>query len=94
MFTNLGRIKSIKFLPGFDSSKVTGMEYMFSCTLIESLDMKYLDTSKVLSFNAFLDSSTSLTTLDISNLNTSKAKSMREMFRGKKKFKGVGFIIS
>ena len=87
MFTNLIRIKSIKFLPGFDSSKVTGMEYIFANTLIESIDMRYLDTSNVLSFNGFLYSSTSLTTLDISNLNTSKAKSMREMFRGKKNLK-------
>ena len=77
MFTNLIRIKSIKFLPGFDSSKVTGMEDMFACTLIESIDMRYLDTSNVLSFNSFLYSYTSLTTLDISNLNTSNAKSMR-----------------
>lgn len=81
MFTNLREIKSIKFLPGFDSSKVTGMDYMFAVTEIEFLDVKYLDTSQVLSFNAFLYSSTSLTNLDISNLNTSKAKSMREMFR-------------
>ena len=87
MFASLIWIKSIKFLPGFDSSKVTGMEDMFACTLIESLDMRYLDTSNVLSFNSFLYSSTSLTTLDISNLNTSKAKSMREMFRGKKNLK-------
>lgn len=85
MFTNLRRIKSIKFLPGFDSSNVKRMESIFACTSIESLDMQYLDTSKVTSFNRFLFSSTSIINLDISNLNTSNAKSMSEMFREIKK---------
>ena len=81
MFTNLGRIKSIKFLPGFDSSKVTSMEYIFSCTLIESIDMKYLDTSNVLTLSHFLSRSNSLTSLDLSNFITSKTYKMREMFK-------------
>ena len=81
MFTNLGRIKSIKFLPGFESSKVTSMEYIFSCTLIESIDMKYLDTSNVLTLSHFLSRSNSLTSLDLSNFITSKTYKMREMFK-------------
>ena len=89
MFTNLGRIKSIKFLPGFDSSKVTSMEDMFACTLIESIDMKYLNTSNLLSLSHFLSSSSSITSLDISNFNTSKTYKMREMFRGRNKLKEV-----
>ena len=81
MFTNLGRIKSIRFLSGFDSSKVTSMDNIFACTLIESIDMKYLDTSNVLIFSDFLSSSSSITSLDLSNFNTSKAYKMRGMFR-------------
>ena len=87
MFTNLGYIKSIKFLPGFDSSKVTSMEYMFSCTLIQYIDMKYLDTSNLLTLYSFLYSSPSLISIDLSNFNTSKVYKMTEMFRGKTKIK-------
>ena len=40
-------ICSVSFLPGFDCSKVTSMEYMFVNSNIESIDMKYLDISNV-----------------------------------------------
>ena len=89
MFTNLGRIKSIKFLPGFDSSKVTNLEEMFACTLIESMDMKNLDTSNVLTLNNFLSYSHSITSLDLSNFNTSKTYKMREMFKENNNLKVV-----
>ena len=89
MFTNLQRIKSIKFLPGFDSSKVTRMDHMFACSLIEYIDMKYLDTRNLLTLSNFLSSAISITSLDISNFNTSKTNQMREMFRSNNKLKEI-----
>ena len=77
LFRNLGFLESIKFLPGFDSSKVTIMDTMFSHT-IKNLDLKYLDTSNVQDFDSFILMSPS--SLDLSSFNTSKAKIMRNMF--------------
>ena len=45
---------SVSFLPGFDSSKVTSMEYMFINRNIESIDMKYLDISNVRNLKFFI----------------------------------------
>ena len=41
-------IKSVKFLPGFDSSKVTSMREMFYNTYIETIDMKNLEFNSLL----------------------------------------------
>ena len=45
---------SVSFLPGFDISKVTSMEYMFINRNIESIDMKYLDISNVKNLKFFI----------------------------------------
>ena len=89
MFVNLKNIKSIKFLPGFDSSQVTNMNLMYAVTLFDSIDMKYLNTSNLLSLKDFLEASYSLSSLDISNFNTSKTYNMRGMFYGKNKLKEI-----
>ena len=89
MFTNLVYIKSIKFLPGFDSSKVTSMEMMFSCTQIEHIDMKYLDTSNLISLKEFLYSSISINSIVLSNFNTSKSTIMTGMFEKTRKLNFV-----
>ena len=70
--------KSIKFLPGFDSSKVTDMSVM--CPSSEIYDFKYLDTSNVIDFDLFMDGWNHITSLDLSSFNTSKTKIMRRMF--------------
>ena len=80
MFTNLRGIKSIKFLRGFDSSKVTSMNEMFAYTSIEYINMKYLDTRNLKILSNFLSFSNSITSLDLSNFNTSNTYEMRQMF--------------
>ena len=80
MFTNQYGIKSVKFLPGFDSSKVTNMDYIFACTSFESIDMKYLDTRNLYSMRHFLEYSKNIKSLDLSSFNTSRVYNMEAMF--------------
>ena len=80
MFTNLGHIISISFLPGFDSSKVTSLSYMFACTLIQSLNLTYLNTNNVRSYRFFLEYSDPITSIDLTSFNTTKAYDIRGMF--------------
>ena len=51
---NSDYIFSVTFMPGFDCSKVTSMEYMFVNSNIESIDMKHLDISNVKNFKFFI----------------------------------------
>ena len=78
-------IKSVKFIKGFDSSQVTSMEGMFDNTNIKSIDMQYLDTSKVMNMNGFirvkglyysnvLDNENGSYEMDFSSLDTSNIK--------------------
>ena len=80
MFTNQHGAKSIRFLPGFDSSKVSNMDDIFSCSSFESIDMKYLDTSNLLSIEYFLYGADGVRFLDVSNFDTSKISNMKAMF--------------
>ena len=80
MFTNQQGVKSVKFLPGFDSSKVTNTDFIFATSSFELIDMKYLDTSNLLSIEHFLDGSKFIRILDISNFDTSKISDMEAMF--------------
>ena len=89
MFTNLRKIKSIKFLPGFDSSKVTSMNNMFAFTSVETIDVKYLDTSELLDLSDFLEASYSITSIDLSNFDTTKTKKMRGMFNDNRNLKEI-----
>jgi len=72
-------LKKLKFLPGFDSSKVTDMSDFFSRG-IEEIDLNYLKTDNVISMRAMFWSSNSLISIDLSKFNTSKLKDMRDMF--------------
>ena len=85
LFNSLFAIKSIKFLKGFDSSQVTSMKGMFDNTNIKSIDMQYLDTSKVLDMSGFirvkglfysnvLDNENGIYEMDFTSLDTSKIK--------------------
>ena len=78
LFANLGKLESIKFLPGFDSSKVTDMGSMLSHST-KYFDLNNLDTSNVRDFDLFLTGWVPIS-LDLSSFNTSKAKIMRRMF--------------
>ena len=87
MFTNLGNIKSIKFLPGFDSSQVTSIDEIFACGGVQYLDLNYLNTSNFLILNYAFEYSSSLVHLNLSSFNTLKAREMTAMFYGMKKIK-------
>ena len=70
----------IKFLPGFDSSKVTDMRDLFFGSNLEYLDLKYLQTNKVKYMDYFICDCSKLISLDMSKFNTSNLLSMRGMF--------------
>ena len=89
MFTNMRYIKNIKFLPGFDSSKVTTMDTMFACTDIEAIDMGYLDTQNLINLKHFLEYSNKIKTINLSNFNTSKTINMRGMFKNNANLKEI-----
>ena len=81
-------IYSVYFLPGFDSSKVTSLEYMFVNSNIESIDMKYLDLSNVKNLKFFIHENYSVKRyeklnkyiVDISSFDTSQVTICSGMF--------------
>ena len=81
-------IYSVYFLPGFDSSKVTSLEYMFVSSNIESIDMKYLDLSNVKNIKFFIYENSSVKRyeklneyiVDISSFDTSQITDCSGMF--------------
>ena len=65
----------------FDTSKATGMEYMFySCTNLTSLDVSSFNTSQVTTMQYMFWNCRKLTSLDLSNFNTAKVTDMSSMF--------------
>ena len=79
-----GHITSLN-LSGFQTSKVTDMEGMFSgCDDLTSLDLSSFDTSNVTDmygmFGYYYFGCRKLTTLDLSSFDTSKVTDMSEMF--------------
>ncbi len=74
--------KTIKF-NGFDTSKVTDMDSMFSrCRNITSLDLSGWDVSNVTDMYSMFSGCISITSLDISGWDTSKVTDMSGMFDG------------
>ena len=81
-------IFSVSFLPGFDCSKVTSMEYMFVNSNIESIDMKYLDISNVKNLKFFIHENSFVKRyeklneyiIDISSFDTSQVTICSGMF--------------
>ena len=72
--------KTIKF-NGFDTSKVTDMNSVFSrCRNITSLDLSGWDVSNVTNMFDMFGGCISLTSLDLSGWNTSKVTDMTSMF--------------
>ena len=65
----------------FDTSKATGMEYMFySCFNLTSLYVSSFNTSNVGSMEKMFWNCRKLTSLDLSNFNTAKVTDMSSMF--------------
>lgn len=87
----VNRLKGVKFLPGFDSSKVTDMSSLFGGNNLEYLDLNYLKSDNVININYMFSSSSSSVSLDLSKFNTSKLQKMRGMFYNNKALKEIDF---
>lgn len=79
-------------LSKLDSSKVTGLAYMFYyCTSLTSISgVNELDTANVISMMNMFDSCTKLTTLDLSGWKTSKVGAFYDMFNNCSSLTTVG----
>ncbi len=81
MFANCYDLISINFGDNFDTSKVTGMDGMFSRSSgLTSLDLSSFDTSNVTHMGWMFSHCNNLTSLDLSSFNTSAVTSMDGMF--------------
>ena len=88
---SIGSLRKLRFLPGFDSSKVTSMHGIFNGQFIEYLDLNYLNTDNVINMQSFASNSQNLVYLDLSKFNTSKLENMRDMFSFNSKLKEIDF---
>ena len=79
MFYYINSIKTISFLPGFDASRVTSMDFMFYGSKIQIINMKYIKTDSLINLNYFITSSY-VQHLDISSFNTRKIETMIRVF--------------
>jgi prepilin-type N-terminal cleavage/methylation domain-containing protein len=70
-FSGCSSLTKIKFGPGFNTSKVTNMRYLFNlCKSLQTIEgLQYFDTSKVTNINAIFYSCESLKSLDLSTWN-------------------------
>ena len=85
-------LKTLKFLPGFDSSKVTDKSFLFYiATNLEYLDLNYLKTDNVVNMIEMFYYSPNLISLDMSRFNTSKLENMIEMFYNNEKLISIDF---
>lgn len=69
---------------GSDGNVIASSGYCLFCNMpnLKSLDVTYLDTSKVKDMAAMFDSLSKLTTLSVNNFDTSRVTNMRDMFYG------------
>ena len=88
---NVYTLKRVKFLPGFDSSKVTDMTGLFGGDNIEYLDLNYLKTDNVINMNYMFEGCSSLVSLDMSKFITAKLQKMRSMFYNNRALKEIDF---
>ena len=87
MFIDCGKLTYVD-VTGFDTSKVTDMGRMFSCSGITKIDVSNFNTSRVTKMNAMF-STTNLVTLDLSNFDTRNVVDMRLMFSGNLELKTI-----
>ena len=83
LFDGYTNLASVTFGNNFDTTRTTGMSYMFrNCTSLTSLDLSSFDTSKVTNMSYMFSGCTSLTSLNLSTFDTSKVTNMGYMFAG------------
>ena len=84
-------VKSVTFLPGFDSTQVTSMSHMFDdAEEIENIDMKYLEFDNLLDLNEcfsaipynfrICDKPSNTSLIDFSSIDTSKVTNCLGIF--------------
>ncbi len=85
MFAECSKIESIDF-SGFDTSKVTSMQWMFYRTGVDaglkSLDLSGFNTGKVNNMGQMFAGSSSVESINLSSFNTSNVNWMIGMFEG------------
>ena len=80
LFSELSKVKEIKF-ENFDTSQVKNMGSMFhNCSSLISLDVSKFDTSQVTNMFGMFENCSSLISLDLSKFDTSQVTNMRYMF--------------
>ena len=81
MFEGKGRLRTINFGSGFNTSNVQDMEWMFAyCTQLTNINLTSFNTSNVTNMEYMFYDCESLTSLDLSNFNTSNVTKMSYMF--------------
>lgn len=77
----LSKLASITFSNKFNTSKVTGMAYMFQyCRALTSLNLSNFNTSNVTDMGCMFRGCMSLTSLNLSSFDTNKVIYMNSMF--------------
>ena len=79
MFRDNPVLESVDF-KGFDTSKITSMNFMFFDTSFKSLDLSGFNTSQVTSMYGMFDNAGKLNSLNIKNFDTRKVNNMGFMF--------------
>ena len=81
LFYHMTSMKDITFEPGFDTSNITHMRWMFSwCVSLTDIDLRYFDTSNVTDMSYMFYNDHELTSLDLGWFNTSGVTNMEQMF--------------
>ena len=81
MFSGGGKLQSIDFGAGFDTSRVTDMDFMFyGCGSLVSLDLSCFDTSNVTTMNNMFDYCTKMSNLNLSSFDTRNVVWMHNIF--------------
>ena len=95
MFNNCYKLKEIKGINKFNTSKVKNMNSMFQyCNEIEYLDLSNFDTSNVIHMGWMFNGCHKLKEIKgLNKFNTSKINNMRVMFQGCNKIEYLDLSI-
>jgi surface protein len=69
-------------IQNLDTSNITIMDYMFSTTKLERLDVSHFNTSNVTSMSNTFYGNSNLISLNLGNIDTSKVTNMLQLFTG------------
>ena len=81
-FDHLYGLESFRGTANLNTSQTTNMSFMFFCTQIQDLDLRWLNVSNVTDMSYMLAGCRRTQSLNISGWNTSKVTNMSYMFEG------------